>query len=258
MSASAIPEKTMPRALAEAKADERLARVGLRFDTRADYDTARDLLIDACTGADLFRDGEKCQRCGRRDRLCAMVSDAVWERLSGRTDGSGMLCLWCMDFLAEAAGIASSCTLWFGGNALHGTTQSDSDQEVDTRLLARAEKAEGALDRVRRALHDAGEDPGDCPPEFYGELVRQVHAERTAASVEASSAKEQLAEARKQERERAMRAICRSCAGEQIDVEVEVFQREVTGEWAHRWRPEYGQGSRRCDAAAIRALPEEE
>ena len=60
-----------------------------------------------------------CHRCGRRDGLDAVVSDEVWAAISGRTDGGGILCLWCMDELAAERGLEDvSVRLYFAGRAL--------------------------------------------------------------------------------------------------------------------------------------------
>ena len=61
----------------------------------------------------------KCARCGRRDGLDAVVSDEVWATISGRTDGGGFLCLWCMDTLAAEKGLEHiPVRLYFAGQAL--------------------------------------------------------------------------------------------------------------------------------------------
>lgn len=61
-----------------------------------------------------------CQRCGRKDGLDAAVTDELWEQLTGRTDGGGLLCLWCMDALAAERGLTGYVMLAFAGRALSG------------------------------------------------------------------------------------------------------------------------------------------
>ena len=73
-----------------------------------------------------------CQRCGRRDGLDAVVSDDMWEKISGRGDGGGILCLWCMDELADKRGTGGEITLHFSGRALYGT--SDIERLLANRI----------------------------------------------------------------------------------------------------------------------------
>jgi hypothetical protein len=57
----------------------------------------------------------------------------------------------------------------------------------------RAERAEVALDRVRQALFDCGELHTD-DVQFFGEFVRQIHAERTAAGADVARLREAFRE----------------------------------------------------------------
>ena len=84
-----------------------------------------------------------CQQCGRRDGLDAAVTDALWEQISGRTDGGGLLCLWCMDALAAEKGIIGAVMLNFSGRALvgfDGPTIWD-DHELTEQLLEAEDRA---------------------------------------------------------------------------------------------------------------------
>lgn len=70
-----------------------------------------------------------CERCGRRDGLDAVVSNAMWEKLSGRNDGAGILCLWCMDEIADKQGIGGEVVLHFCGRALYGISERTDDDK---------------------------------------------------------------------------------------------------------------------------------
>jgi len=48
---------------------------------------------------------EYCKRCGRRQPLVWGSSDPLWAKITGRTDGSGVFCPECFDFLAKAKGL---------------------------------------------------------------------------------------------------------------------------------------------------------
>lgn len=58
-----------------------------------------------------------CERCGRRDGLDVSLSDEDWARISGRLDGGGLLCLWCIDRIAHGMGIEVRASLHFAGLA---------------------------------------------------------------------------------------------------------------------------------------------
>lgn len=89
-----------------------------------------------------------CQRCGCRDGLDAVVPDEVWARISGRTDGGGFLCLWCMDETAYRLGMPGEVTLHFAGQALYGTTPSRSE--------ALQREVEGAYERAAKTAEGGG------------------------------------------------------------------------------------------------------
>lgn len=66
---------------------------------------AHDLLVHAARViADLS--AEHCQACGQPYAyIWAAPGDDLWERVTGRTDGSGLLCIRCFDNLARSVGI---------------------------------------------------------------------------------------------------------------------------------------------------------
>jgi hypothetical protein len=63
-------------------------------------------------------DTYSCQRCGRRDRMDAVVDDKIWKKISPNGDHGGILCLWCMDALCLEKGIGGEVKLYFPGDAL--------------------------------------------------------------------------------------------------------------------------------------------
>lgn len=48
---------------------------------------------------------ELCSRCGRRYPHVWIASDELWERVTGRSDGGGLMCMTCFDRQAEENGI---------------------------------------------------------------------------------------------------------------------------------------------------------
>ena len=100
-----------------------------------------------------------CQECGRRDGLDAQVTDGAWEQLTGRTDGTGLLCLWCMDKLAAEKGVTAFVMLNFAGLALSGAdgpTIWDDDEATEKLLDAetRCVQAVAELGEARKLLAD--------------------------------------------------------------------------------------------------------
>jgi len=67
---------------------------------------------------------EKCQECGRRYETCYRVPDDTWAQISGRSDGSGLLCISCADQLARNAGI----TIWWRGTGREFTKWEDGQR----------------------------------------------------------------------------------------------------------------------------------
>lgn len=49
--------------------------------------------------------GEYCQSCGEAYSQCWSADDALWKDVTGRDDGSGLLCMQCFDALAQGKGI---------------------------------------------------------------------------------------------------------------------------------------------------------
>lgn len=77
--------------------------------------------------------------------LEAIVMDEAWATISGRSDGSGLLCGFCMDVRAKAFGIAARASLYWVGVALTGTSQSDAHEQHVARLCAKLERQEELL-----------------------------------------------------------------------------------------------------------------
>lgn len=127
-----------------------------------------------------------CQQCGRRDGLDAAVTDEFWELLTGRDDGGGLLCLWCMDKLAAEKGIVGYVMLHFAGQALvggNGPTIWDENEltaellEVNNRcirLVAERDSAQKVLGEALNAVLLRTPRSVDCllcgyPVRFDGE-----------------------------------------------------------------------------------------
>lgn len=49
--------------------------------------------------------GEYCHDCGIKQSLVWRAPDCVWREISGKPDGSGVLCPQCFNRRAERAGI---------------------------------------------------------------------------------------------------------------------------------------------------------
>jgi hypothetical protein len=64
-----------------------------------------------------------CDDCGRTDPLDAVITQAQWEAITGRTDGGGMLCLWCIDKRAAARGLSFPVRLYFAGDAVWSVSE---------------------------------------------------------------------------------------------------------------------------------------
>ena len=67
--------------------------------------------------------GEKCMNCGYRYLMVYRVPDSVWERVTGRTNGSGLLCPRCCDDIARKKGI------WLFWEAAEGEFPTRVDNE---------------------------------------------------------------------------------------------------------------------------------
>ncbi len=86
-----------------------------------------------------------CERCGRRDGLDAVVPHDKWAEISGRGDGGGFLCLWCMDKIAADKGIEQEVVLHFAGRALYGTDLGHAALDQRDSLAAENERLKEQL-----------------------------------------------------------------------------------------------------------------
>ena len=50
-------------------------------------------------------EGERCQVCGMNYLIVWKAPDSLWLELTGRRDGSGLICPQCFDILAREKGI---------------------------------------------------------------------------------------------------------------------------------------------------------
>lgn len=73
------------------------------------------------------KDRIACQWCGRRDGLDAVLPDVDWEAVSRIAGDARILCLWCIDALAERAGIPRNrrAILHFAGRWITATSDSE-------------------------------------------------------------------------------------------------------------------------------------
>jgi regulator of replication initiation timing len=85
-------------------------------------------------------DSYACQRCGRATGLDVVLTNEKWEAISVAAGNLDLLCLWCVDEIADSLGIKASVSLFFAGRAIHGTSQSESDQEHVTFLVDEIER----------------------------------------------------------------------------------------------------------------------
>lgn len=111
-----------------------------------------------------------CQRCGRRDGLDCVVTNDIWDQLSGDYD---ILCLWCMDELAHEAGITTTASLHFAGRAIVGTSQSETDQDHLHRMAKRIHYLEEIADCARQ-MASGWDNPGDILR--MDSVIRRVRA----------------------------------------------------------------------------------
>ena len=79
-----------------------------------------------------YQNASLCDRCGRRDGMDAAVTNEQWEIISGRSDGGGYLCLWCMDEIACEKGITFVAELYWVGKAGSSAGYGERDEEVKT------------------------------------------------------------------------------------------------------------------------------
>lgn len=62
--------------------------------------------------------GDGCQRCGRTDSLDAVVPLDLWNEIAPKSNGTGLLCLWCMDEIALEKGLSGKVEFHYPGLAL--------------------------------------------------------------------------------------------------------------------------------------------
>ncbi|HSH24583.1 MAG TPA: hypothetical protein VLA13_03490 [Massilibacterium sp.] len=48
--------------------------------------------------------GEICQNCNRMYKTIYHMPDDIWQEITGKEDGSGLLCIECADQLARVKG----------------------------------------------------------------------------------------------------------------------------------------------------------
>lgn len=99
-------------------------------------------------GGRMLDERSLCGRCGTRDGLDAMISDEAWAAISGRSDGGGLLCLWCIDVLAAERGVAYHAVLHFAGRAGTGSSMLPAERAALDEQWRRA-VAEGRSERER-------------------------------------------------------------------------------------------------------------
>jgi hypothetical protein len=102
-------------------------------------------------------DSYACQRCGRATGLDVVLTDEKWVAISAAAGNLNLLCLWCVDEIAESLGIKAWVSLFFAGRAIHGTSQSEADEEHVDRLCDRAEKAEAEVTQLNELLASRSE-----------------------------------------------------------------------------------------------------
>lgn len=74
-----------------------------------------------------------CERCGAKYDMDAFLTDAEWKAISGHEDGSGFLCIWCIDDLAVEKGVRYHALLYFAGcagAAIHGAELIEDGRRV--------------------------------------------------------------------------------------------------------------------------------
>jgi hypothetical protein len=102
-------------------------------------------------------DSYACQRCGRATGLDVVLTDEKWVAISAAAGNLNLLCLWCVDEIAESLGIKASVSLFFAGRAIHGTSQSEADEEHINRLCEREERAEAEVRQLKESAASRSE-----------------------------------------------------------------------------------------------------
>jgi hypothetical protein len=49
--------------------------------------------------------GEKCQSCNKFYEIIYRIPNNLWKKISGKKDGSGLLCIECLDKIARKKGM---------------------------------------------------------------------------------------------------------------------------------------------------------
>ena len=78
----------------------------------------------------LRTDRPACDDCGRADGLDVDMLVKHWAAISGRTDGGGVLCLWCIDRRAAERGLSFEVFLHFAGRAVYAVGESSAESEA--------------------------------------------------------------------------------------------------------------------------------
>ena len=115
-------------------------------------------------GKDDASDCEKCHRCGRRYLTCYGVPDHLWEIVSGKEDGSGLLCPQCFDEVARKKKII---LFWSADNI----EQRDELKDESVSGMSRREikREDGSVETIELPIGAV---------EMLEHAVRGIHVER--------------------------------------------------------------------------------
>lgn len=145
----------------------------------------------------------RCEDCGlpytSPQWVDAVVSDDVWERLSGRADGGGLLCLACMDRRAGALGIIITPVLYWASRESGGYSVPEADRPAAGEPAALSGTPTIDHQAARWNEEIANPQPAALPPEALlteEEIMRASNMTVVWASYRAV-ARAQLAKARK-------------------------------------------------------------
>jgi hypothetical protein len=122
-------------------------------------------------------DSYACQRCGRATGLDVVLTDEKWAAVSAAAGNLNLLCLWCVDEIADSLGIKAWVSLHFAGRAICGTSQSEADEEHINRLCEREERAEAEVTQLKESLAFRSELAATTIAGLEGENAR-LRAER--------------------------------------------------------------------------------
>lgn len=102
------------------------------------------------TAREPIKDTYACQRCSRRDGLDAVLHDDDWAKVSAAAGGLNLLCLWCIDELAEQVGVQRKAVyLAFAGRYLYSDS-SGVAAVVEQRNSELRQELETAQRRITR------------------------------------------------------------------------------------------------------------